>query len=75
MVKNECGQSGLWTLKLTLSQESTDETNWFFAGWYNFTQIKWWSKFLVASMVKNECDQSGDWTYLNWLYLKNEQME
>ena len=31
MVKNECGQSGLWTLTLTVSQERTNGTYWFFA--------------------------------------------
>ena len=32
MVKNECGQSGLWTIKLTVSQERTDGTDFFFNG-------------------------------------------
>ena len=27
MAKNECNQSGLWTLKLTVSQEQTGDTN------------------------------------------------
>ena len=27
MVKNECGQSVLWTLKLSVSQERTDGTD------------------------------------------------
>ena len=41
MIKNECGQSGLWTLILTLSQEGTDgRINSFFACWYKLTQIK-----------------------------------
>ena len=61
MVKNDCGQSGLWTLKLTVYQERTDETNRFFACQYNFTQ-KWvWSSSKM-SMVKKRCDQSGDGT-------------
>ena len=30
MVKNECGQSGLWILKLTVSQEWAVGINWFF---------------------------------------------
>ena len=58
MVKNECGQSDLWTLKLTVSQEKSDGTNWFFACLYNFTQIKRWLKM----GVKNGCGQSGDGT-------------
>ena len=32
MVKNECGQSGLWTLKLTVCQERTDGTDFLHAG-------------------------------------------
>ena len=58
MVKIECGQSVLWTLKLTVSQERADGTNWLFACWYNFTKNryghgqKWaWSKMGVASLV------------------------
>ena len=62
MVKNECGQSCLWTLKLTASQERTDGTSWFFTCLYNFTQIKRWLKIFGVSMVKNGCDQSGDGT-------------
>ena len=27
MAKNECSQSGLWTLKLTVSQEQTGDTD------------------------------------------------
>ena len=40
------GQSGLWTLKLTVSQECINGVNWFFACWYNFMQIKSWLKIL-----------------------------
>ena len=36
--------------------------NWFFACWYNFTQINRWFKIFVVSMVKNGCGQSGDGT-------------
>ena len=31
MFKNECGQSGLWTLKLAVSQERTDRTDFLHA--------------------------------------------
>ena len=31
MVKNECGQSGHGTLKLTVSEDWMDGMNWFFA--------------------------------------------
>ena len=48
------GQSGLWTLKLTVSQECINGINWFFACWYNFMQIKSWLKILGVVMVKNE---------------------
>ena len=71
MVKIECHQSGLETLKLIVSQERNDGTKWFFAYWYNFTQRKvdwtflgWtWSKMGVASQVMH---------LENWLYLKIE---
>ena len=62
MFKNEYGQSGIWTLKLTVCQERADRANWFFACWYNFTQIKRWLKMFGASLVKNGCGQSGDGT-------------
>ena len=51
-----------WTLKLTVSQERTDGTNWFFACWYNFTQIKRWLKIFGVSVVKTGCGQSGHGT-------------
>ena len=41
MIKNGCG-CGLWTLKLTVSQEWTDGMKWFLACWYKFMQIKRW---------------------------------
>ena len=48
MVKNECGQFGLWTLKLTVSQERADGVNWLFACWYVVTKIKSWSKTFLG---------------------------
>ena len=48
------GQSGLWNLKLTVSQECINGINWFFACWYNFMQIKSWLKILGVVLVKNE---------------------
>ena len=68
MVKNYCGQSGLWTLKLTVSEEWTDGTNWFFACWHKFMQINRWLKIFEVGIVKIGCGQSGDRT------LKNEQI-
>ena len=62
MVENKCGQPGLWTLKLTVSQQRDDETNWFFACFYNFTQIKGWLKVFGVNMVKNRFGQSGEGT-------------
>ena len=64
MVKNECGQSGLWTLNLTLTQKRTDVLH------ANSCKLKgdrnilvWvWSKMGVGSLVLG-------------LYLKNEQTE
>ena len=61
-------------LNSKLSLEWTDESNWFFACWYKFTQRKGWLKVFgeawpemdVASLVMG---------LENWLYLKNEQME
>ena len=67
MVKNECDQSGLGNLKLTVSQETTDGTNWFFPCWYNFTQIKRWLKHFGVSKVKDfdgtlKLTVSEEWT-------------
>ena len=60
--KNGYGQSGLWTLKFTVSQEWTDGINWFFACWYKFMQIKRWLKILEVSLIKNGCGQSYERT-------------
>ena len=62
MVKNACGQYGLWTLNMIVSQEGTDTINWFFACWYKFMQIKMWLKIFGTGMVKSGCGQSGDGT-------------
>ena len=56
MVENGWDQSGLWTPKLTVSQEWNDGINWFFACCYNFTQIKRWLKILGVKMgVPSHC--------------------
>ena len=54
----------IWSLdsKIDWSQERNDGTNWFFACWYNFTQIKRWLKILGVSLVKNGFGQLGDGT-------------
>ena len=44
LVKNTCRQFDHWSLELSLYQEWTDVTNYFFACWY---------KFRNAKMVKN----------------------
>ena len=62
IVKNGCGQSGLWTLNLTVSPEWTDEINWFFECWHKLTQTKRWLKNFGVSLVKNRCGQYGLWT-------------
>ena len=64
MFKNGCGQSGLWNLKLIVSEEWTDGINNFFACsfWYKFIQVKSCLKIFGVGMVKNGCDQSGDGT-------------
>ena len=59
MVINVCGQSGLWTLRWTVSQEWADEINWSFWMMVQIHAIKrwlkslgWtWSKVGVASLV------------------------
>ena len=58
MVKNEFGQSGLLTLKLTVFQERTDETGFLHAGTISHKlngDWKFWgwacSKMGVASLV------------------------
>ena len=69
MVKNWCGQSGLWTLKLTVPEVWTDGINWFFS--CKYSQFKRWLKIFGMSMVKNGLGQSGDGTLK--LTLRNEQ--
>ena len=59
MFKNGCDQSGLWTLKLIVSEEWIDEINRFFACWYKFIRIKSCLKIFEVGMVKNERGQSG----------------
>ena len=57
-LKNKCGQSGLWPLKLTVSQEKTNGLNWFFDAGTISHKLKgdwkflgWtWSKMGVASL-------------------------
>ena len=73
MVKNGFGQSGFWTLKLTVSQEWNDEINYFFAYRYKFMQIKRQLKIFGVDIVKNGCDQSVKGSLK--FNLKNEQME
>ena len=65
MVKNGSGQSGLWTLKLTVIEEWTDGINcFFFSRLHKFMQIKKcflkadqkcfglaWSKMGVATLL------------------------
>ena len=52
MARNQCGQSGYGTLKLTVSQEWIDGKNLFFVYWYKFMQIKSWLKMLKVDIVK-----------------------
>ena len=74
MVKNGCGQSGLWALNwLYLKSELIELTNlwhvgtdspklkcdWKFWGWA-------WSEMGVTNLIMG---------HKNWLYLKNEQLE
>ena len=59
MVKNECGQFGLWTLKLTISEEWRDGINWFFVFWYKFMQIKKCLKISVGG-------HGEKWVWLVW---------
>ena len=61
MFKNGCGQSGLWNLKLIVSEEWRDGINKFFACWFGTnlykSKVAWkflgwaWSKMGVASLV------------------------
>ena len=60
MMRKWCSQSGLWTLKLTLSQEWTNRFNCFLTFWYKFTQIKRWLKMFGVGMVKKKCGQPDD---------------
>ena len=60
-LKNKFSQSGLWALKLTVSQEKTNGLNWFFACCYNFTQIKRWLKIFGG-----EHGQKWVWLVSGW---------
>ena len=79
MVNNGCGQSGLWTLKLTVSEEWTDWITVFLHVNIEITKVKSWSKIFWLGIVKNECGQSGHGTLkltvsqklsdgINWVY-------
>ena len=75
MIRNGCGQSGVWTLNLTVSEQWPDGIKWFFACWYKCMQIKRCLKMFEVGMVKNGCGQSGDrtlkltiWKMNNWLF-------
>ena len=63
MVKNGWGQSGLCTLKLTISQEWTDGINWFFTCRYKLMKIERRLKIFRVTEP------------YNILHLKNEQMQ
>ena len=63
VVRNGCGQSGLWALKVTVTQEWTNGINWFFACWHNFTQINRRLKVFRVSLIENGCGQSGNRTH------------
>ena len=79
MVKNGYGQSGLWTLKLTVSQEWNDGNNWFFVCCYKFMQIKKVTKKVRVWHGQIGCGLSCDrtlkltliieWTDgINWIF-------
>ena len=53
LVKNRCGQFDHWSLKLSLYQEWTDVTNYFFACWHKFRNAKCYFNDFWVGMVKN----------------------
>ena len=53
MVKNGCGQSGHGTLKLTVSQNWTDEITWFFACYYKCRKAESWFNHFWVCLVKD----------------------
>ena len=57
MVNNGCAQSGYAYLILTVSQEWTDEINWFFARWYKSMKAKLSFNYLWMGMVINGHDR------------------
>ena len=60
MGQNALSQSDCKIFKLTVSLEGKDENVWFFACWYEFMEIKSWSKNIgVGGVVKNGCGHSG----------------
>ena len=84
MVKNWYGQSGPWTLKLTVSQEWIDGMNWVFAWWCKFMKAKSYFTDYWVTMVKNghghlvhetlnsaECLYEMGWFFACWLWFNN----
>ena len=62
MLRNACVQSGLRTLKLTVSREWADWTKWLFTCRYKLIQTKRWLKVFGVGIVKKGCGQCGDRT-------------
>ena len=59
LVKNGCGQLGLRTLKLALSQEEINSINWFLVWWHRFRKAESYFNNFWVVVVKNECDLQG----------------
>ena len=61
VVRDECGQPGQRTLKLTVSQEWIDGLNGFFACWCEFRKAK-----SPISMNLSRCGQNWTWLFSSW---------
>ena len=76
MVKNGCGQSDVWTLKLTVSEKWTGKIKRFFSCWHKFRKAKSWFNDLWVGVVKNgygflvhetlKSAVSSEWIYELW---------
>ena len=73
MVKNGCGHSGHWMLKLALSLESRNKIKWFFACWYYFRKVKIYVNYFWVGLVKNDhgilvCETIKSVVFQKWIY-------
>ena len=76
MDQNALCQSDCSIFKWMKSPKQINKIAWFFACWYQFKNIKFWSTVFLIGVAKNACGQSGyelsisqEWTVeINWFF-------